>query len=116
MNFSQFLGTITTSILQPITVLIIGLAVLYFLLGLLKYIQSVGDETKHKEGITMMTYGIIGIFVMVSLWGLVHVLKSTFTGLNNNPINPPSLGGSSGNPLPSGSYTLPGPAGMGQPF
>ena len=119
MDFKTLLVTISGSILKPITVLIIALAVIFFLLGVLKYIQSVGDETKRKEGTTMMVYGIVGIFVMVSLWGLVHVLQSTFTGLDNNPINPPSLGGSSNSSAastPLNSRTSPDPLNVNRGF
>jgi hypothetical protein len=31
-----------------------------------------------------MVYGIIGLFVMVAVWGLVNMLK-TFTGTNGAP-------------------------------
>ncbi len=92
MNFEQLVNTVIDNIFKPLTVLIVGLAVLYFLLGVLKYIQGVGDETKRKEGVTMMTYGIIGLFVMVSLWGLVWVIQSTFPDLQyGTPISPPKL-------------------------
>lgn len=98
MDFKQLVDAVIAAVLKPLTVLIIGLAVLYFLLGVLKYIQSVGDETKRKEGVTMMTYGIIGLFVMASLWGLVYVIQNTFPGIrdrSNTPISPPPLSGSS---------------------
>lgn len=120
MDFKTLVDLIIASILKPITVLIIGLAVLYFLLGVLKYIQSVGDETKRKEGATMMTYGIIGIFVMVSLWGLVWVIKSTFPGLKSDqPISPPALTGSSNSSAastPLNSRTSPDPLNVDRGF
>ena len=81
--------TIVEFIFKPITFLIVGLALLYFLVGVFKYIQSVDNEEKRKEGTAMMTYGIIALFVMVSVWGLVNVLKNTFE-LSDDPIKPPS--------------------------
>ncbi|MEK7621929.1 MAG: pilin [Patescibacteria group bacterium] len=93
MDFKALVTKIVTSIFDPLVVLIVALALIYFLLGVLKYIQSAGDDTKRKEGTTMMTYGIIALFVMVSVWGLVRVLQNTFP-FNNNVINPPSTGSS----------------------
>ncbi len=63
-------------LIQKATYVIIGLAVLYFLWGLLKYIKTAaGEELEEAKG--MIINGIIIIFVMVSIWGLVRVIAST---------------------------------------
>lgn len=54
------------------------MTVVAFLYGVQKYILAGADETKLKEGRDMMIYGIIGIFVMVSVWGLVKLVTDTF--------------------------------------
>jgi hypothetical protein len=78
-------------ILAPIVPLLIGLAVVVFLYGVLILMFSEGGEKK-EEGKQYMLWGIIGIFVMVSLWGLVAVVSGTFN-LNTTPktiqITPP---------------------------
>ncbi len=61
-----------------IVVGLIGLALLYFLWGVTKYIASGADEEKRIEARGMIVYGILGLFAMVSLWGLVAVLAQTF--------------------------------------
>ncbi|MFA6095099.1 MAG: hypothetical protein WC757_04435 [Candidatus Paceibacterota bacterium] len=61
--------------------LLISLAVLFFLWGVFQYIR--GDAAAKAEGAKNMIWGIVGIFVMVSVWGLVGVLSGTF-GLNND--------------------------------
>ncbi len=114
MNFSSLVQIVINSVLTPVTVLIVGLAVFYFLWGVLKYIQSVGDETKRKEGASMMTYGIIGLFVMGALWGLVHVLDTTFDFPGKDtPIKPPTLTGSSNTPTGSSFGSSPSPTDLG---
>jgi len=70
--------------------LIVGLAVIYFVFGILKYVMNAGDEEKQKEGRSMMLYGIIAIFVMVSVWGLINVLVGTF-GLDTTAVQVPTL-------------------------
>ena len=104
MDFQTLVGTIITSVFNPIVLLISGLAVIYFLIGVLKYIQSAESEEKRKEGVTMMTYGIIGLFVMVAFWGLVRVLDNTFS-FDNSPITPSSTRDTVG--LPSGPTGAP---------
>lgn len=66
--------------------IIIGLALLTFLWGVMKYGTS-RDEATRKESIAIIINGIIVLFVMVSVWGLV-ALFSDFFGLNlHGPVN-----------------------------
>ena len=76
----------TRSILNAVIPIIIALAVVYILWGIVQtYIKA--DEESRKAGHMKILYGIIGLFVMLSIWGLVNVLVQT-TGLNNNlPAN-----------------------------
>lgn len=65
-------------ILNKVVPLIMTLALIYFFFGLAKYIFSAGDEEKKSEGRNIMIYGVIALFVMASVWGLVAVLQGTF--------------------------------------
>ncbi|MFT5280904.1 MAG: putative membrane-anchored protein [Flavobacteriaceae bacterium] len=56
---------------------LIALAVIYFIVGVIEYITA-DDEDKKKKARDRMIYGIIGIFVIVSIWGLVAILRNTF--------------------------------------
>lgn len=78
MTFAGLINTIIFSVINPLIVLVSSLAVLYFLWGVSKYILHGGNEEKREEGYHMMIYGIIALFVMVSMWGLVGVLSNTF--------------------------------------
>lgn len=66
--------------------IIIALAVLVFLWGVLRYVVASDEEAKGK-GKNMMLWGIVGIFVMVSVWGLVNILQNTFNLEENAPDN-----------------------------
>ena len=63
-------------LLKPVVPLLIGLAVVVFIYGVLTTVLSEGD--KKEEGKQYMLWGIIGIFVMVSVWGLVAIVSGTF--------------------------------------
>lgn len=58
--------------------IVMVLALLYFFWGLAQYIMNAGDEAKAKEGKSIMIYGVIALFVMISIWGLVGFLQRTF--------------------------------------
>ena len=58
--------------------LMVALAIMYFLWGVLKFVASGADEEKRVAGRYMMVHGVIAIFVMVSVWGLVALIDNTF--------------------------------------
>ncbi|MFA6227166.1 MAG: hypothetical protein WC631_01640 [Candidatus Paceibacterota bacterium] len=64
-------------ILSMLVPLFIAIAVVYFIWEVFQYTIA-GDEDKKKTAKTQIIYGIVGIFVMVSVWGLVNILQSTF--------------------------------------
>ncbi|MEO5366306.1 MAG: hypothetical protein H7831_08100 [Magnetococcus sp. WYHC-3] len=57
---------------------IIGIAILYFLYGIIKYVSPGGSEKGKSDAKSHMIYGVLSIMVMVSLWGLVSMLINTF--------------------------------------
>ena len=70
---------------------LVSAAILFFLWGVLKYVASGDEEDKRSEGRHMMVNGIIAIFVMVSIWGLVALLTETFLLDSDDYIDPPEL-------------------------
>lgn len=68
-------------ILNTALPLIIAAAVVYFIYGIAKYVMSGSDDAKAAAK-DKIIYGIVGLFVMVSVWGLVNILVNTF-GLDN---------------------------------
>jgi len=79
-NAFSLLGTIQ-AIINVVMPILIGIAVIYLIVAVVQYVIA-GDEEKKAEGRSHMIYGIIGLFVIVAIWGLVGVLMNTFS-LNN---------------------------------
>lgn len=75
---------------QYIIPIIVGLAIIYFLWGLLQYIRKAGDEGERSNAKWQMVYGIIIIFVMTAVWGLVNVLDDTL-GLDRSVTPLPNI-------------------------
>jgi hypothetical protein len=78
--------------LQSLVILIIGLALLYFLWGLAVFVLKSGDEKGREEGKQKMLWGIIVLFVMASFGGIIKILQMTLFGSTTGLI-PPFLGG-----------------------
>lgn len=66
----ESLGTIV----DTATPIVVGIALLAFFWGLAKYIFSANDDEKKKEGRNIMIWGVVALFVMVSVWGLVRFI------------------------------------------
>ena len=83
------LGTLALAnrILNGLVGLLILVAILAFFWGLVKYLFSGGGEDK-SEGLKTMFYGVIAIFVMVSIWGIIRLLQNTFGVTQNTSITP----------------------------
>jgi hypothetical protein len=74
--------------------LLVAVALLVFFWGLVQFIANAGDDDKRKEGKQHMIWGIVGLFVMVSVWGLVGFLGSVI-GIQNSPnsVSVPTVSG-----------------------
>lgn len=60
------------------------LVVLFFFWGLAQYVLAAGDEEKAKEGKSIMIWGAIALFVMVSIWGIIGFLQQTLGTRNTS--------------------------------
>jgi hypothetical protein len=59
---------------------IIWYTVLYFIKG------EKGDESRKVAG-TQIIWGIVGLAIILSIWGLVNILLGTFSVNNQLPLN-----------------------------
>jgi len=53
-------------------------AFLVFVLGVARFIKASGNEKEVKDSKNLLIWGIIGLFVMVTIWGIVTFLKGEF--------------------------------------
>jgi len=58
---------------------LIALAALIFVWQVVMYITSAGDEEKRKAAQKGMLYGLVGLFVLVSFWGIVQLIAGSFS-------------------------------------
>ena len=77
---TPFLDIVTAAraILDAVVPLVITLALIYFIYGVAKFITASESDEKEKAR-NIMIYGAIGLFVIVSIWGIIALLQ-TFTG------------------------------------
>lgn len=75
--YAEGIKSLVNDILVPV---LFAIAFIVFLWGVFKYfILGAADEKSRTEGRQFVLWGIIGLVVIVSLWGLVNLVISTFS-------------------------------------
>jgi hypothetical protein len=77
---------VITGFIIPI---VFALGLLFFFYGVVKYIWSAGGEK--EAGKKIMIWGIVGLFVMASVWGLVRFVQGEFNITDNSNMEIPSF-------------------------
>ena len=77
-RLSIFINNIVIFIVQPLITLLFALALAYFIWGMAKFILNAEDPEKRKEGQQAMIWGVIGIFIMTAVIGILAVITNTF--------------------------------------
>jgi len=65
------------SVVAAIIPILIGIGVVVFFWGLVKFIAHGGDEKAREEGKNVMIWGMVALFVMVALWAIVGYLQES---------------------------------------
>ena len=77
--FTNSLRAIAGSITKYLFTILYGFAFLALIIGLIRYvIVGAADDEKRAKGKSMMIWSVIGIFIMVSLFGIIKLLSEIF--------------------------------------
>ena len=71
--------------------IVVGIALLAFFWGLVKFIFAAGDETAKDKGKRIMLWGLIALFVMVAVWGLVKFIANALEIDTGGTIEVPTV-------------------------
>lgn len=75
------LGKINEEILNPFIGLLIAIALLVFIYGVIEFITGADNEDKRTQGKQHIIWGIIGLFIMVSVFGIMNIILSFWEGI-----------------------------------
>jgi hypothetical protein len=79
VGFAGFVSDII-GVINTLIPLLITIAVIIFFVGLGQYVYNSDSHTGRHKGIEMIKWGLVALFVLVSLWGILDVAKtSVFT-------------------------------------
>ena len=120
MTFADLVNTFTATIVASLSTLIVSSAVLMFFYGVIQFLMAKrqGDGDGIKNGNKFMTWGLVALFVMFSVYGIIKLAQSIlFNGKPMKTIDIPSFGVKSGtrSDVQIGSPASPGQPSNGSP-
>lgn len=80
--FAKYVGCVIQDAIVPLLFII---AMVVFIWGVLKFIQGSENEETREKGKQFMLWGIIGLAVMLSVWGLVSIFTKS-VGLDGKSV------------------------------
>ena len=75
--YNNLLHKVFVNILDPIILVMFAAAVAVFFYGLVVFINNTENPTVRETGKRNMIWGIVGIFIMVSAYGILNFIGST---------------------------------------
>lgn len=78
MSIPELLGKIARVIINPVVTLGFVVATIYFFWGVIQLIWKSDSDADRKQGQQAIMYGLIGLFVMFSVFGILHFVLDTF--------------------------------------
>ena len=70
-------------IVNPAIYVLFSFGLLIFVFGIVEFLNSLSKGGKTDDGKQHMLWGVVGMFIMVSVFGILHLLSDTFGfGLN----------------------------------
>jgi len=90
-DVGSFIINIINNVAVPV---LFAIAFIVFLWGAFEtFIVGASKGGAQESGKNLMLWGLIGFFVMVSVWGLVNILTGTVTFGNPSQATPPAASG-----------------------
>lgn len=77
MDIDQLLANINRYILNPFIGFLFVLATILFVYGLVRFYIA-GEPKERETGKQHMIYGIVGMFIMISVFGIMRLVIGTF--------------------------------------
>lgn len=85
-SFDEIVFDINRTVINPLIQFAFVAAFVIFLWGLIEFLYNLNNADKRKEGQKHMIWGVIGLTIMVGVFGIINLLINTF-GLGAARIN-----------------------------
>ncbi|MEK7561076.1 MAG: hypothetical protein AAB539_03920 [Patescibacteria group bacterium] len=81
MTIRDLVNKILVELINPVIVLLFAVATVVFIWGIIQYVigGTQGSQGRLGSGKNVIIWGIIGMFIMASAWGMVKLLCDFFS-------------------------------------
>jgi hypothetical protein len=80
-DIDSLLLKINEKILNPVIYLMFGFAIMFFLWGVVDMIAGANNEEKRATGRQHMIWGIVGLFIMLAVGGIIQIIVNFWKGI-----------------------------------
>ncbi len=84
---TTFVGKVNRYITNPLILLMFAAALVYFLYGVFEFLMHAEDAEARETGKSHMLWGIVGMFIMLGVFAILHLIERTL-GIQANPNIP----------------------------
>ena len=93
MDINELVPKVYDNVVVPIFWVLFSVAFIVFFWGLVEFIRDAASEDGRKKGRQHMLWGVIGLLIMASVFGITRVLIDTvgLSGDKGSVTGPPVL-------------------------
>jgi hypothetical protein len=73
----ELLKKIEKALIDPLLYFMMGLALVYFLWGVVEYLMHADEPEARSTGARHMIWGVIGLAIMVGVFGIMNIIINT---------------------------------------
>lgn len=74
----ELVGRVNEAVINPLILLLFAAATLLFLWGVAQFLFTASQSGEQDEGKRHMLWGVIGMAIMISVYGILRVITTTF--------------------------------------
>jgi len=78
----DLINKIVDQAIWPFEVFLAGVAVLFFVYGLVELLSSADNEQKKIDGKRHMVWGLVGLFIISSVYGIIKIIEASIIYLS----------------------------------
>jgi hypothetical protein len=81
MSGDQILQAVVREFFSPLYKVAVACSFLYFMYGVVRFIYNFNDPAKKNEGKSHLLWGLVGLFIIFSVGGILRIFNSVFGGM-----------------------------------
>ncbi len=80
-TFTILLEKLFNQAINPVLLFLFAVAVAIFIWGIVRFIAAADNEEAREIGKKHLVWGIVGLFIMFAVWGIIAVIRNFINSL-----------------------------------